>query len=285
MFSMKSLRQHNKNRGFTLVEMLIVAPMVIIIIGIIIVSIVTLTGESLAEGGRAQLLNDVQDSLDRIEADVKFSGSYLSTNNFTPTAPQGADNAAQKFVSVASGNDTLILNSFFTTTNPAISTRTLVYIPDTPFACNDASIVQNQVMTNNIVYFVKDSSLWRRTVATSTYASKACLNTTIWQQPSCPEALMSTNTSLCIAQDELLLSGVEPSDFIVEYFLSASDATPASGTENSDPDARQIAIDKASTIQITLKGNRVYAGRDITQQGTIRVTRTGSIVKYATPQP
>jgi len=285
MFSMKSLRQHNKNRGFTLVEMLIVAPMVIIIIGIIIVSIVTLTGESLAEGGRAQLLNDVQDSLDRIEADVKFSGSYLSTNNFTPTAPQGADNAAQKFVSVASGNDTLILNSFFTTTNPAISTRTLVYLPDTPFACNDASIVQNQVMTNNIVYFVKDSSLWRRTVATNTYASKACPSTTIWQQPSCPEALMSTNTSLCIAQDELLLSGVQPSDFVVEYFLSASDATPASGTENSDPDARQIAIDKASTIQITLKGNRVYAGRDITQQGTIRVTRTGSIVKYATPQP
>ena len=286
MFSMKSLRQHNKSFGFTLVEMMIVAPMMIIIIGTIIVAIVTLTGESLAEGGRAQLLNDVQDSLDRIEADVQASGAYLSTNNFTITAPQGLDDSTQKFVSISPvGVDSIILNSFFTTASPALSTRSLVYLPNTPFACGDASIVQNQVMTNNVVYFVKDTSLWRRTVATSTYASKACAGVNIWQQPNCAEALMATNTSLCKAQDELLLTGVQPTDFIVDYYLSASDTTPALGTELQDPDARQIAIDKASTMQITLKASKVYAGRDITQQGTIRVTRTGSIVKYATPQP
>lgn len=286
MFSMKSLLPLNRYSGFTLVEMMIVAPMLILIIGTIIVSIVTLTGESLAEGGRAQLINDVQDSLDRIEVDVQSSGAYLSTNNFDLTSPQGLNDATQKFVSIsATGNDSIILNSFFTSANPSLSSRSLVYLPNTPFACGDASLGQNQAMTMNIVYFVKNSALWRRTVATSTYASKTCPGVTTWQQPNCAEALMSTNTSLCKAQDELLLTGVEPSDFKVDYYLSASDTTPEASAEVSDPDTRQVAIDKTSTLQVTLKGSKSIAGRDITQQGTIRVTRTGSIVKYATPQP
>ena len=286
MFSMKSLLPLNRYSGFTLVEMMIVAPMLILIIGTIIVSIVTLTGESLAEGGRAQLINDVQDSLDRIEVDVQSSGAYLSTNNFDLTSPQGLNDATQKFVSIsATGNDSIILNSFFTSANPSLSSRSLVYLPNTPFACGDASLGQNQAMTMNIVYFVKNSALWRRTVATSTYASKTCPGVTTWQQPNCAEALMSTNTSLCKAQDELLLTGVEPSDFKVDYYLSASDTTPEASAEVSDPDTRQVAIDKTSTLQVTLKGSKSIAGRDIAQQGTIRVTRTGSIVKYATPQP
>jgi len=284
MFTMKSLLQHNKKRGFTLVEMMVVAPMLIIIIGTIIVSIVTLTGESLAEGGRAQLLNDVQDSLGRIEADVQVSGAYLSTNNFTITSPQGADNGTQKFVSISPADyDTIILNTFVTTANPAVSTRSLVYLPNMPYACADANVVQNQVMTMNVVYFVKDSTLWRRTVALGTYASKACPSVAIWQQPNCAAASMSVNTSLCKAEDEKLLTGVLPTEFKVDYFLSPTDTTAAAGTEDADPDVRQTAIDGASTIQVTLRAKQTYAGRDVTQQGTIRVTRNASLVKYATP--
>jgi type II secretory pathway pseudopilin PulG len=286
MFTMKSLLRHNKTKGFTLVEMMIIAPMLIIMIGTIVVSIVTLTGESLAEGSRSQLINDVQDALDRIEGDVRSSGSFLSTNNFTLTAPQGFDNGTQKFVSISDvGNDAIVLNAFFTTTNPASPDRSLIYLPNTPFACGDASIAQNQVMTMNIVYFVKDSTLWRRTVATSTYASKPCAGATIWQQPSCAESTMATNVSLCKAQDEKILEGVEPQNFTVVYYLSASDTVAALGTEDADPDLRQTAIDKTSTVQISLKGTKTTAGRDLEQTGTIRVTRAGSIVKYATPQP
>jgi len=286
MFTMKSMPQHNKKFGFTLIEMMVVAPMLIIIIGTLIVSIVTLTGESLAEGARAQLINDVQEALDRVEGDVQGSGAYLSINNFTITSPQGVDDGTQKFVSISStGNDSIILNSFFTNANPSLSTRSLVYVPNTPFACGDVNIAQNQVMTNNIVYFVKDSTLWRRIIVTDTYASKPCSGVTVWQQPNCAPSKMSINPSLCKVEDEALLKGVDPADFNVDYYLSASDTVKASDTENTDPVLRQVAIDKASTIQVTLKGKRLIAGRDISQQGTIRVSRTGSIVKYATPQP
>ena len=260
--------------------------MIILIIGTIIVSIVTLTGQSLVEGGRAQLISDVQEALDRIDSDVQISGAYLSTNNFTPTSPQGLDDATTKFASkTVTGFDALVLNSFFTTANPATSTRSLVYLPNAPFACGDANIAQNQVLTYNTVYFVKDSSLWRRIITTANYASKPCSGVTVWQQPSCAESKMSANPTLCKTQDEMLLSGVAPADFTVKYYVSPSDTTPNADADNGNPDIRQDAIDKSATIQVTLKGSKSIAGRDISQQATIRITRTGSVVKYFTPTP
>ena len=281
---MKFMRRHNKSSGFTLVEIAVVAPILILMIGVIIVSIITLTGQSVIESSKGQLINDVQDALDRIDADVQASGAYLSTNNITPVAPQGLNDDTQKFVSInPSGVDAIILNSYVTTDNPYVNSRNLIYLPNSPFACSDSNLVQNQVMTMNTVYFVKDSTLWRRLIAPNNYATKVCSGITIWQQPTCAESKMSVNTTACKVQDEKILSGVGPLDFIVNYYLSANDATPTDGAEDTDPDARQVAIDKSSTMQITIKGKRQVAGQDVTQQASIRVSRKGSIVKYATP--
>lgn len=283
MSIMKFIAQHNnKQHGFTLVEMMVIAPLLILMIGAVVVSIVGLTGDSLAEGGKAQLINDVQGALDRIEADTRASGAYLSTNNFVPTYPQGVDGLSQKFVSVSGGQDSLILNTFVTTTNPMNSTRSLVYIPNTPYACGDPSIAQNQVMTMNVVYFVQNSTLWRRTLAPSTYASKPCAGVTIWQQPSCAEDKMSMNL-LCKSQDEKVLEDVSPDDFAVLYFAAPADIAGSPSSEDADPTVRQLALDQSPTVQISLTGKRTVAGRDLSQQGTVRVTRTGTLVKYATP--
>jgi type II secretory pathway pseudopilin PulG len=278
------MHRFNSQKGFTLIELAVVAPILILILGTIIYSIITLTGQSFVEGSRAQMINDVQDALDRIESDVQFSGAYLATNNFTPTSPQGINNTNQKFNSISTaGTDTLILNSFFTTGNPTLSSRTLIYVPNTPFACADENIVQNQVMTMNTVYFVSNSSLWRRVVATNNFATAGCPGSTPWQQPSCAETTMASNASLCRVKDEQILTGVEPSDFVINYYLSASDTAPLSDAKNSNADARQIAIDKSPTLQITIKGSKSVGGQTVTQQASIRVTRSGSIVKYATP--
>jgi type II secretory pathway pseudopilin PulG len=278
------MHRHNKSKGFTLVEIAVVAPVLILMIGVIIVSIVTLTGQSVIESSKGQLINDVQDALDRIDADVQASGAYMSTNNITPVTPQGLNDDSQKFVSVSStGVSTIILNSFVTTNNPYTASRNLVYLPNAPFACNDSNLVQNQVMTMNTVYFVKDSTLWRRLIAPNNYASKICSGNTIWQQPTCAETKISVNTTMCKVQDEKILSGIDPLDFSVGYYLSANDTTVTPGADDADSDARQVAIDKSSTMQITIRGKRQIAGQDITQQASIRVSRKGSIVKYATP--
>ena len=283
VYSMKSWHLKNRAAGFTLIEMLVVAPIVILLIGTIIYAIVQLTGDALSERASAELINDVHSSLDRIESDTKVSGAFLATNNMPLTSPQGSDDSTANFTSVTSGDDVLILNTFVTDANPNDPNRSLVYLANMPNSCASVNLEQNQVMTMNTVYFTKANSsgvneLWRRTLAVNGYASRDCSGVTPWQRPSCTPGLTGT---MCQAQDELLLSGV--SEFSIEYFNAASDTSPSAAAQNTTITTRQTAMDLTDTIQVTLKAEATSAGRDIAQQGTIRVTRVGALITYATP--
>lgn len=281
---MKSWQLKNKpSAGFTLIEMLVVAPIAILLIGTIIYAIVQLTGDALAERSSAVLINEIHSSLERIETDTKLSGAFLAQNNMTLTSPQGSDDGTANFTSVTSGDDVLILNSFVTTASPSDSTRSLVYLADMPNACNSDNLEQNQVMTMNTVYFTKPNAngvteLWRRTLAVSGYTGEDCSGVTPWQRPSCSPGLTG---SLCATQDELLVSGV--TDFEVRYYDVASDSVRNWDAEDSNTTTRQTAMDETDTIQVTLKAEQTVAGRPVTGQGTIRVSRVGSLIKYATP--
>ncbi len=66
----RSLRH---SRGFTLIEIVIVMPMVILMIGAMIGVIIYLTNSSVKTQGRAKLQLDTLASLDRMEQDVKNS--------------------------------------------------------------------------------------------------------------------------------------------------------------------------------------------------------------------
>tara|TARA_Y100001949_G_scaffold154125_1_gene141528 strand:- start:262 stop:1104 length:843 start_codon:yes stop_codon:yes gene_type:complete len=280
---MKSWHLKNKSAGFTLIEMLVVAPIVILLIGTIIYAIVQLTGDALSERASAELINDVHSSLDRIESDTKVSGAFLATNNMPLTSPQGSDDSTANFTSVTAGDDALILNTFVTDANPNDPNRSLVYLANMPNSCASANLEQNQVMTMNTVYFTKVNAsdvneLWRRTLAVSGYTSRDCSGVTPWQRPSCTPGLSGT---MCQAQDELLLSGVR--EFSIDYFNAASDTSPSANAQNSNTTTRQTAMDLTDTIQVTLKAESTSAGRDIAQQGTIRVTRVGALITYATP--
>ncbi len=263
--------------------MLVVAPIVILLIGTIIYAIVQLTGDALSERASAELINDVHSSLDRIESDTKVSGAFLATNNMPLTSPQGSDDSTANFTSVTAGDDALILNTFVTDANPNDPNRSLVYLANMPNSCASANLEQNQVMTMNTVYFTKVNAsdvneLWRRTLAVSGYTSRDCSGVTPWQRPSCTPGLSGT---MCQAQDELLLSGVR--EFSIDYFNAASDTSPSANAQNSNTTTRQTAMDLTDTIQVTLKAESTSAGRDIAQQGTIRVTRVGALITYATP--
>lgn len=276
--------RHVNTNGFTLVEMLIVSPLVILLIGSFVYAIVAFTGQGMAERGKALLLNDVHAALDEIEGDVVLSGAFLATNNQTVGSPQGVNNNAQPFLSNSVNNDTLILNSFVTTESPTSPARSLVYLLDAPYACNSPNVNQNQAMTMNIVYFIKNNSLWRRTMMVPNYATKAnkagCPTQNIFQRSSCSPGVTGT---LCETQDDQLLDGVPDGGFSLTYYPSASALSPVTGATSSDPTARQAALDAASSINVTLSANGTAAGRDFTQSATGRYTRAGSLIKTATP--
>ena len=72
-------RQHSQ--GFTLIEILAIAPVIILVLAGIIGLIINLTGSSMITSARSQLQSDVLTALDRIEADVRLSTTLEGTTS------------------------------------------------------------------------------------------------------------------------------------------------------------------------------------------------------------
>lgn len=276
------------SRGFTLVEMVVVAPIVILAIGAFIALIVNLTGEVLSSRGSNTLTYNIQDALNRIEADVKLSATTLATNSISVAStnqgyvadgqatPNGSTVNFTNIDKTGSGGSpaSLILNSFVTNGNPLSDTTTLLYLKDTPNDCSDVNLYsKNTPLTINIIYYITNNTLWRRTIMPSNYAtaSNFCGGTS-WQRPSC---LPGYTVAFCKTNDEKLIEGVSPGDFSVGYYTSADATSPIAAATNSGASdaARNTALNGASTLKISITAKQTIAGRDITRTGAVQVTR------------
>lgn len=275
--------RRNSKKGFTLVEVLVVAPIVIVVVGTFIAAMTYLTGDALQESARVKLLNETHAALDRIETDTKLSGAFLSVNNTTIVSPQGYNDTTQAFTNtgLATG-PALVLNSYVSDRNPFSDGKGMVYLANTPNACNSPNLYQNQIMTMNTVYFVKNNTLWKRTLATNNYNSKACSGVTAWQRPSCTPTVTG---SQCASQDEALLTVASGGTLtlLTEYYTTPASTSVVSGAMTGTNAARQTALNSTNTVKITIRATTQVAGQTITQQGYIRATRLGPLRTYATP--
>jgi Tfp pilus assembly protein PilE len=276
-------------RGFTLVEMMVIAPIVILLIGSFIALIVNLTGEVLSSRGSNTMTYDLQDALNRIEEDVKLSTTYLSVNNIPLTATKqgyGTDinnGSTVNFTNVAKSggsNASLILNGLVTNGNPMSTATGLVYLANKPNSCSTLAVYsQNTPMTMNIVYFVDgNNTLWRRVLMRSDYAAASirCGSAAPWQQPSCIVGYNPSTMPFCKTNDVRLMDGIKPSDFIIQYFPSADStvADPTASNPSITNDAvRNTALQSNPTVTVSITARKNIAGRDITGSGSIRVTR------------
>lgn len=269
-----------KNRGFTLVEMVVIAPFVILAIGAFIGAIVNLTGEVIASQGSNTLAYNVQDALDRIEDDVNSSANFLSTNSITFAAgnPQGygAVGSTTNFTNVGGTSGTsLILSSVVTNGNPLNISTSPVYLINQPHACtNAAEYSLNQPMMMNIIYFTDSSdTLWRRTVMPTNYTDGAArCGPAPWQLPSCQLNYVS---SFCKTNDVKLVEGVRNSNFSIQYYATAGSTTPDSVAvdQSASTTTRNNALQLTNTVEVTIQAEAVLAGRDVDRSGTIRATR------------
>lgn len=263
------------NHGFTIIELIVIAPVVLLTIGAFITIIVSMTGDVLSSRQSSTIVYNIQDSLNRIEQDIKLSSSFLAVNNITPlTSPQGLndDTTSYKNVGTSNGN-VLILNTLATSGNPLQSTSSLIYASNAPNACGSTQITQNKPQTVNTIYFVKSGTLWRRTIMQSNYLDNPTSWCSMpWQQPSCTPGYVA---SFCKTQDVRLVSGLGETGFSVQYYNGADSTvvnSTASSTGATDAD-RGIALQSATTASVSLNVTQTVAGRDISQSGTIRATR------------
>ena len=155
-------------QGFTLVEVVVVLPMVVLLIGAMIASIMNLTASSLRSQERSQVQLDVLSALDRMERDIRAS---LDIN--------------------PSSTSELRLTVLATDRDPLNPSRSLITASDCSVATS--GLTPGDALTYEVVYRKSGSSLVRQVTM-----SKVC--SSAWQQPV-TETLISDSpsTSLSIA--------------------------------------------------------------------------------------
>lgn len=124
-----------RQRGFTLVEMLVVTPLVILVLTGIVTLVVSLTTASLQTSARAQLQNEVQAALDLMEEDVRTAMAL------DPASPHE-----------------LRSENFATNKNPLASDRRLVK-KDCTVATSGLTLPE--ALTYNLTYATSGRSLTR----------------------------------------------------------------------------------------------------------------------------
>lgn len=271
MLRFKQKTPQSAKSGFTIIELLVIAPVVILTIGAFITAIVSMTGDVLASRAANVLTYNIQDALNRIEDDVKLSSTFLAENSFELTSPQGYDDGTAVFENTDdTTGDMLIMNTLATTGNPLSASSGLVYLANLPNACTSTQVNQNTPMTINVIYFVKNDSLWRRTVMPSNYETAGC--NVPWQQPSCAPTISAV---FCKAQDIKLVEGVTTNDFVVQYFDTADATTTNSVASDAseDPAVRATALQSVATVGVSINVNILAGGREVAQSGAIRATK------------
>ncbi len=251
--------------GFTLIEVLIIAPVVIIVISGFIGLIVVMVGDVLAVRDRNNMAYEIRNTLDRIEQDTRISTQFLTTSS-TLQSPQGSDN---NFAGTAAFTNTnsLILGNLTTDKNPTDSTRQLIYYAKQPNECASALLSYNRPFIGKTIYFIKNGSLWRRVYLlphnTTAPANDETVCTTPWQQNSCNPGYAPATR--CQTNDTELMQNL--SSMNVKYY-----ATPQSTVDLGAANALN-----ATSIEVTLNGSKTIAGRNVTNTGTVRINKLNSI--------
>lgn len=265
-------RNNNNESGFTLVEMLVIAPVAMVAIGGFIALMIAIVGDVLISRESNTMTYDTQSALNRIEADILLSAQFLTTTDTLPS-PQGSNNNFNG-TSAFTNNNALILSTLATNENPANSTRMLVNYANQPNPCGSKQTF-NRILFNQTIYFIKDNALWRRTFVptfnnntANPDANTVC--TPVWQQNSCSPGQTATR---CQTNDERLLTNV--TNFSFQYYSTPRSNNPAPATSAKE----------AQTIEVTLAGGKTAAGQDVTSSGSLRATRINDLDSSLPPPP
>lgn len=231
-------------QGFTLIEILIMSPIVMLTIVIIMSFLFNQYGQLTQQGAQLNLNVEAQNITFSMQDDLFFANAYSSGIN------SGLVDANQPSGGWKSNTtpQTLIVSVPAETANRRSDTRKPVYINTE--GCDPLVLEDNSPLYNNVIYFVSGSNLYKRYL---TAPSSMATCGTSFQKQTCPSNKV---TSSCPA-DRLLTDKLQ--SFTVTYY-------DTSNTVTTTPDnAEKIKVD------IQLK-DRAYA-EDLTSSSTITLRK------------
>lgn len=245
-----------RTAGFTLIEVLVISPILILTIGGFVYTLTTIVSDALAIRDTNTMVYETQTALDRIEQDARLSIQFPSSTGALPS-PQGSDSGFTGTASFSAGSNVLIMSTLSTSINPLDPSRQVVYYAS-PNACGSTQ-VYNAPLITTVIYYINNGSLYRRTYVppwtTTAGANQVC--NAPWQQDSCSPGY--TNTTQCQTSDAKLMDNVQ--SLTTAYCGSLSDTTCTTTPES------------ATTISATIVGNKTTAGQTVTNTATMRASK------------
>ncbi len=243
-----------RTAGFTLVEILVISPILILTIGGFVYTLTTIVSDALAIRDTNTMVYETQTALDRIEQDARLSIQFPSSTGPLPS-PQGSDNGFAGTAGFTAGQNVLIMSTLSTTINPLDPTRQVVYY-SAPNVCGSTQ-VYNPPLITTVIYYVNNGSLYRRTYLPTPGAGQLCGSP--WQQNSCSPGY--TNTTQCQTSDAKLMDNVQ--SLSTAYYGNAASTT----------DLGYANAATATTIGATIVGNKTTAGQAVSNTATMRVSK------------
>ena len=236
---------HNsRQRGFTLIEVLVVAPLMMVTIIIMMTYLFNLFGQLTQEGASLRLTTDAQLITLALQDDVYFANAFVNSTN-AGLSDTYAPNGGWTYNSTPK---TLIISTPALTKNNRDPNRQPVYINTE--GCDPANLQNNSALYNNIIVFVSGTKLYKR-ILTAPNTLATC--GTSYEKQTCPEDHSSTS-----CPKDILLSD-KLSSFKVTYFDS-------NNVEVTNPEQAQLI-----KVEIILK-DRAYA-EDIYRDSSITLKR------------
>jgi Tfp pilus assembly protein PilE len=249
--------------GFTLIEVLIIAPILVLMVATLVMLMVNLTTESIISSRESMLVAEVNTALDVIEDTVPLSSEFLVQKESNFSDPYGNNNSGALITHTGTSPSlrALLTRTYATSLSPKDPNREPVYININ--GCTPSVIGTNPVAASNIIFFVRNGNLYRRTL---TDTSRPTCNT-MFQQQSCPPEIATPN-AICKAKDSLVLTDV--TKFDIAYYLNSQDTAPISDVYSStNPDV----IEDAEKVVITLGAARTTAGTEFKYTSNITISR------------
>ncbi len=244
-----------KPSGFTIVELLVVITVLGVLSTLLFGALSDVYESNIKSVGKTIQTGDTHGSLYVIERDVVSAERFLTTNSIPdPSATiwrYGGNEPADP------ENQVLIIATFATTQSlvgDADANRSLVYSGP---SCD-------QALKNNLIYFVKDGNLYRRTIVNTI---TPCAGAGIAQKQSCTGG---NGAAYCEGSDALLLSGV--SSFKIDYYMDSVSSAPIS-TQYTPPGQAVVESAAMKTIKITVTTKQKVGATESLIASNLRIVR------------